>query len=86
MIKKTLPEEAGISNNSTELRTNPPLDLPSVHTGLSEYLVGVRQQQDLCDGGWRQDGIEGWELSARGRLQLYFHHLGNVETITQKKY
>lgn len=39
------------------------------------FLVRVRQQQDLCDGGWRHDGIEGWELGARGRLQLYFHHL-----------
>ena len=80
MIKKKLPEEAVISNNRTELRPAPPLDLPSVHTGLSEYLVGVRQQQDLCDGGWRQDGIEGWELSAGRRLQLYFHHLGNTDT------
>lgn len=39
------------------------------------YLVRVCQQQDLCDGSWRQDGVEGWELSARWRLQLHLHHL-----------
>lgn len=51
---------------------------------MARYLMRVGQQQDLCDCSWRQDGIEGWELGARGRLQLYFHHLGNVDTSTQK--
>lgn len=39
------------------------------------YLLGVGQQQDLCDGSWREDGVEGWEVGARGRLQLHLHHL-----------
>lgn len=48
---------------------------------MAEYLVRVSQEQDLCDGSWRQDGIEGRELSTRGRLQLHFHHLGNADTM-----
>lgn len=43
---------------------------------MIRYLVGVCQQQDLCDGSWRADGIKGWELSAGGRQQLHSHHLG----------
>lgn len=50
---------------------------------MIEYLVRVSQQQDLCDSSGRQDGIEGWELSARRGLQLHFHHLGNIDKFRQ---
>lgn len=32
------------------------------------YLVRVCEQQDLCDGSRRKDGVEGWELSSWRRL------------------
>lgn len=43
---------------------------------MIRYLVGVCQQQDLCDSSWGADGIKGWELGTGGRQQLHSHNLG----------
>lgn len=40
-----------------------------------EYLVRIGQQQNLCDGSRRKEGVEGWEFRTGGGLQLYLHHL-----------
>ena len=43
------------------------------------YLVWVCQQQDLCDGCRREDGVESRELGARWRLQLHCHRLQGIK-------
>lgn len=39
-----------------------------VPQGWCHYLLWVSKQQDLCDGTGVDNGVECWQLRARGRL------------------